>query len=155
PLRNVLQLISRDWQLQDSCLKQAFMLIDHSECSCAFRAQLLESSYLSSGQASDQHALATRVQHSVFAGMVEFMGATGETRTQKHDEGNVETDADFNFMGKLVCRRFLMPQLLSKIEPFICCIAGEIRILVVDALGMSGGDPELRRSCGVQGLYSR
>jgi hypothetical protein len=34
--------------------------------------------------------------------MVEFIRAAGETRTQKHDEGNVEADADFNFMSELV-----------------------------------------------------
>ena len=78
------------------------MLIDHSECHCAFRSQLLESSDLSGGHAGDQHALAARVRYSVFAGMVEFIRAAGETRTQKHDEGNVEADADFNFTSELV-----------------------------------------------------
>jgi hypothetical protein len=58
--------------------------------------------------------------------MVEFMRAAGETRTQKHDEGNVEADADFNFMSELVRRRFPMKQLLGEIEPFICRIAGEL-----------------------------
>ena len=30
------------------------------------------------------------------------MRAAGETRTQKHDEGNVEADAEFDFMSELV-----------------------------------------------------
>jgi hypothetical protein len=94
---------SRCWR------NQAITLIDHSECSCAFRAQLLESSSLSSGQASDQHALATQVQHSVFAEIVEFMLAAGETRTQKHDKGEVAADTNFNFVDELFRRRFLMP----------------------------------------------
>jgi hypothetical protein len=83
------------------------------------------------------------------------MRAAGETRTQKHDEGDVETDADFNFMSELVRRRFLMTQLLGEIEPFICRIVGERRILVVDAVGVSGGDPEFRCGRSIQDLKKR
>jgi len=70
---------------------------------------LCQSSYLSSGHASDQHALATRLQYSVFAGMIEFMRAAGETRTQKHDKGDVEPNAKFDCMSKLGPRRCWMP----------------------------------------------
>jgi hypothetical protein len=33
--------------------------------------------------------------------MVEFMRAAGETRTQEHDEGDIEADAEFDFMSEL------------------------------------------------------
>ena len=72
--------------------------------------------------------------------MVEFMRAAGETRAQKHDKGNVDADADFDFVKELFRRRFLMTQLLSKIEPLLCRIAGELRIHVVDAVGVSSTD---------------
>ena len=70
---------------------------------------LCQSSYLSSSHASDQHALATRVQYSVFAGMFEFMRAAGETHAQKHDKGDIEPDAESDFMSGLIRWRFLMP----------------------------------------------
>lgn len=67
---------------------------------------LCQSSYLSSGHASDQNALTTRVQYSVFAGMVEFMRAAGETCTQEHDEDNVTADAKHNLVDEFVRGRF-------------------------------------------------
>ena len=90
--------------------------------------------------------MATRVQRSVFAEIVEFMLAAAETCIQKHDEGNVEADAEFKFLSELVRRRFLMAQLLGEIEPLICRVAGELRILVVGAIGVCRSNPELRCS---------
>ena len=58
-------------------------------------------------------------------------------------------------MSELVRRRFLMTQFLGKIGLFIRRIAGELRVHVVDAVGMSGGNPELRSCRGIQGLHSR
>jgi hypothetical protein len=83
--------------------------------------------------------------------MVEFICAAGETRTQKHDKGEVAADTNFNFVDELFRRRCPMPQLLGKIGLFIRRIVGELRILVVDAVGVSGGNPELRCGCGIIG----
>ena len=93
------------------------------------------------------------VQCSVFNLNGRFTGAAGETRTEKHDEGNVEADAEFDSMSELVRRRFLMTQLLGEVGLLVRRIAG-LRILVEDAVGVSGSNPELRSCRGIQSLHS-
>jgi hypothetical protein len=96
------------------------------------------------------------VQHSVFAGI----RAAGETRTQEHDEGNIKADEKRNRKVECGLGRHVVFQIA--IQP--CLVVGgsmsEIRIHVVDAIGVSSRNPELGRagataSCQIDVLQGR
>src|ERR1035437_2657165 len=85
--------------------------------------------------------------------MVEFMRAAGETRTQKHDEGNVTADAKCDFVDELVRGRF--GELETGGHKRLVILGGgcKLRIPAVDAVGVSRSNPELGTPRGVQRFH--